>query len=129
MLTWLYSFTSLLDGFTFQANALIANVGLALLLLIPISFVYAYGKYNLLEVEAKLKRGTRFLAVNLLLLLAFFGFLYVFGEFVLEEAGISSQTPTLVLGILLALLFMPTQRKIRSKIEEHFYPERIRLRH
>jgi serine phosphatase RsbU (regulator of sigma subunit) len=126
--TWLLLFFDFMTGISFQLNRLISNIIFVLLLLIPVSFIYAFGKYKLLEVEAKLKRGTRFLAVNLLLLLAFFGFLYLFGELVLEKLGVSSQTPTLVLGILLALLFMPTQRKLRSKIEEHFYPERIRLR-
>jgi len=127
--TWfVFFFGDLMASLSFQVNRLISNAIFILLLLIPISFIYAFGKYKLLEVEAKLKRGTRFVAVNLLLLVAFFGFLYVFGELILEKVGIASQTPTLVLGILLALLFMPTQRKIRAKVEEHFYPERIRLR-
>ena len=126
--TWLALFSDFLTGLSFQLNRLISNIIFLLLLLIPVSFIYAFGKYKLLEVEAKLKRGTRFVVVNLLVLLAFFGFLYLFGELILDEIGISSQTPILVLGILLALLFMPTQRKLRSKIEEHFYPERIRLR-
>jgi serine phosphatase RsbU (regulator of sigma subunit) len=111
-----------------QTNMLIVNIVFLFLLPIPAAIVYAFRKYRLLEVEGKLRRGTRFLVVNLLLLLIFFGLLYMFGEFVLQAMGISSQTPTLVLGLILALAFMPTQRKFRIKLEDHFYPEKKRLR-
>jgi len=111
-----------------QTNMLIVNVVFLLLLPIPISIIYAFRKYRLLEVEGKLRRGTRFLVVNLVLLLVFFGLLYLFGEFVLQAVGISSQTPTLVLGLILALVFMPTQRRLRIKVEDHIYPEKRRLR-
>jgi serine phosphatase RsbU (regulator of sigma subunit) len=126
--TWMIIYVDFTMGVSYQLTRLITNIIFVLLLLIPVSFIYAFGKYKLLEVEAKLKRGTRFVVVNLLVLLAFFGFLYVFGELVLTRMGVSSRTPTLVLGILLALLFMPTQKKIRTKIEERIYPERVRLR-
>lgn len=111
-----------------QTNMLIVNSVFLFLLPIPVSIIYAFRKYRLLEVEGKLRRGTRFLAVNLLLLVVFFGLLYLFGEFVLRAVGISSQTPTLVLGLILALTFMPTQRRLRRRLEEHFYPEKRRLR-
>lgn len=111
-----------------QTNMLIVNVVFLLLLPIPISIIYAFRKYRLLEVQGKLRRGTRFLVVNLVLLLLFFGLLYLFGEFVLQAVGISSQTPTLVLGLILALVFMPTQRRLRIKVEDHIYPEKRRLR-
>ncbi len=112
-----------------QTQMLISNISFLLLLPIPVFFIYAFQKYKLLEVEGKLKRGTRFLAVNFILLILFFGMLYLFGEFVLKAVGINSQTPTLVLGLGLALVFMPTQRRLRSRVEEYFYPERGRLRH
>jgi serine phosphatase RsbU (regulator of sigma subunit) len=111
-----------------QTYMLISNIAFVLLLPIPVSFIYAFEKYQLLAVEGKVKRGTQFLAVNIALITVFFGLLYVFGEFVLKAVGINSQTPTLVLGLSLALAFMPTQRKLRSKVEEYFYPERRRLR-
>jgi len=111
-----------------QINMLISNITFLLLLPIPVSFIYSFRKYKLLEVEGKVKRSTRFLAVNFMLLIVFIGLLYLFGEFVLKAVGISSQTPTLVLGLVLALVFMPTQRKLRAKIEDYFYPERGRLR-
>ncbi|MCK5115877.1 MAG: SpoIIE family protein phosphatase [Candidatus Aegiribacteria sp.] len=125
-------FTYLFDGpniqIPIQTLMLIYNITFLFLLPIPISFIYAFRKYKLLAVEGKIKRGTRFIAVNFVLLLIFFGLLYLFGEFVLEAVGISSQTPTLVLGLGLALVFMPTQRRLRAKVEKYFYPERGRLR-
>ncbi|MCD4700691.1 MAG: SpoIIE family protein phosphatase [Candidatus Aegiribacteria sp.] len=111
-----------------QNMMLINNIIFLFLLPIPVSFIYAFRKYKLLDVEGKFKRGTRFIAVNVILLIIFFGLLYLFGEFVLKAVDINSQTPTLVLGLALALVFMPTQRRIRTKIEDYFYPERSRLR-
>ncbi len=111
-----------------QTSMLIYNITFLFLLPIPVSFIYAFRKYKLLAVEGKVKRSTRFLSVNLILLIVFFGLLYLFGEFVLKAVSINSQTPTLVLGLLLAVAFMPTQRRLRTKVEDYFYPERSRLR-
>ena len=113
---------------SFITKLMITNFMFLLLLLIPVSLAYAFGRYKLLSVEAKFKRGTRFIAVNLLLLLLFLGVLYVFGELILKQFVISSRTPTLILGLLLAFIFMPTQRIIRKRLEKYFYPERVRLR-
>ncbi|MCK4671802.1 MAG: SpoIIE family protein phosphatase, partial [Candidatus Aegiribacteria sp.] len=129
----LYSWFMQYNGYlfmqqTFVTRLFISNILFSLMLLIPVSLAYAFGKYKLLSVEAKFKRGTRFIAVNLFLLLTFIGFLYLFGELILKHIGINSQTPTLILGLGLAFLFMPTQRKVRAKLEKHFYPERVRLR-
>ncbi len=119
---------ALYHGMSFITRLMITNIMFLLMLLIPVSLAYAFGRYKLLSVEAKLKRGTRFVAVNLFLLLLFLGFLYIFGELILKQFGINSRTPTLILGLLLAFLFMPTQRVIRKRLERYFYPERVRLR-
>ena len=115
-------------SFSFITKMMITNIMFMLLLAIPVSLAFAFGRYKLLSVEAKLKRGTRFIAVNFLLLLLFLGFLYVFGELILKQFVINSRTPTLILGLLLAFIFMPTQRIIRRRLEKYFYPERVRLR-
>ncbi|MCD4846760.1 MAG: SpoIIE family protein phosphatase [Candidatus Aegiribacteria sp.] len=129
LFSWLMQYYGhLFIRLTFVTSLLIGNILFLLMLLIPISLAYAFGRYKLLSVEAKFKRGTRFIAVNLFLLVIFIGFLYLFGELILKHIGINSQTPTLILGIGLAFLFMPTQRKIRARLEKHFYPERVRLR-
>ncbi|MEA3265605.1 MAG: SpoIIE family protein phosphatase [Candidatus Fermentibacteria bacterium] len=110
------------------SRLLITNGIFLMILTIPVSLGYAFGKYRLLHVEGHLKRGTRFLAVNFFLLALFAGILWAVGELLLKNIGIISQTPILVLGILMAFFFMRIQRKIRHKIEEHFYPERAKLR-
>ena len=129
LLTWfiqLFPDVFMESGFT--TSLLITDIIFLVMMLIPLSFAYAFGRYKLLEVEGKLKRGTRLLSVNLLLLVVFFGLLYLFGAILLHGMGIRSQTPTLILGILMAFAFMPTQRRLSRRLEEHFYPERTRLR-
>jgi len=113
---------------SFITRMVITNIIFFFMLLIPLSLAYAFGKYKLLSVEAKLKRGTRYVSVSLLLLLVFMGILYLFGNLVLKHLGVESRTPTLILGLLLAFVFMPSQRKLHAKLERHFYPERVRLR-
>jgi len=107
---------------------LLTNSIFLLVLGVPISFGYAIGKYKLLHVEGRLKRGTRFLAVNITLLAIFAGILWSVGNLLLVHFGVDSQTPILILGIILALFFMNLQRRIRNRIEEYFYPERVKLR-
>ncbi len=110
------------------SRMLVVNIVFLMILTIPVSLGYAFSKYRLLQVEGRLRRGTRFLAVNILLLAVFAGTLWAVGELVLENIGIYSRTPVLVLGVVLAFFFMGLQRQIRHKIEEYFYPERTKLR-
>lgn len=129
LMAWFVTlFPGVVMGWGFSTDLLITNLVFLFMLLIPLSFAYAFGRYKLLEVEGRLKRGTRLLAVNLLLLLLFFGLLYLFGAILLHGMGIRSQTPTLILGILMAFAFMPTQKRLSRRLERHFYPERARLR-
>ena len=48
------------------------ELGFLGLLLSPISFAYAFGRYRLLEVEGRLRRGTRYVLVTGVLLALFF---------------------------------------------------------
>lgn len=121
-------FTDWYIGIPVVYRILMNNFIFLLVLGVPVSLGYAIGKYKLLHVEGKIKRGTRFLAVNISLLAVFAFFLWVVGNFLLRNLGVDSQTPILILGILLALSFMSLQRRIRIRIEEHFYPERVKLR-
>jgi serine phosphatase RsbU (regulator of sigma subunit) len=115
-------------GLSFITRMIMTNVLFLLMLMVPLSLAYALRKYKLLSVEASLKRGTRFLVVSLTLLLVFIGILYLFGNLVLRHLDVDSRTPTLILGLLLAFIFMPTQRRLHNKLEKHFYPERVRLK-
>ncbi|MBN2587707.1 MAG: PP2C family protein-serine/threonine phosphatase [Candidatus Fermentibacteraceae bacterium] len=113
---------------SFITRMIMTNVLFLLMLMVPVSLAYALGKYKLLSVEARLKRGTRYLFVSLTLLLVFIGILYLFGNLVLRHLNVDSRTPTLILGLMLAFVFMPTQRKLHDRLEKHFYPERVRLK-
>ena len=98
------------------------------LLLSPLSFAYAFQKYRLLEVEGKLRRGTRYILVTAALLAVFIAAIYLVGELLLTNLGITSRTPTLIVALTLALGFTPALRRVQNLVERHFYPERFRLR-
>ncbi|MBN1825401.1 MAG: SpoIIE family protein phosphatase [Candidatus Eisenbacteria bacterium] len=115
-------------GWDTATNLSVLNASYLLILLIPIAFAWAFGRYRLLEVEARVRRGTRFLLVNALLLAAFLGIVYLFGEFLLNVLSVDARAPTLVVGLMLALGYVPTQRKLRPFLEKRFYPERVRMR-
>lgn len=107
---------------------IIMNIIFLFLLASPVSFAYAFGRYRLLEVEARLRRGTRFILVTGGLIVLFFGIVYLVGVILLEGIGITSRTPTLLIAIGLALGFAPAQRNLRNQLERRFYPEREKLR-
>lgn len=125
---WLFTFFFEPLDFTFAERLMTGNVLFMTLSLLPASFLYAIRRYRLMALEARIRRSTRFIGVNLLLLAALIGVLWAFAELVLASINITSQTPTLVLGLLLALGFGPTQRRIRMRLEERFFPERAKLR-
>lgn len=112
----------------YSTRLMIGNVLFVLLSLLPASFLYSIRRYRLMALEARIRRSTRFLGVNLLLLAGLIGMLWLFAELVLSRLNVTNQTPTLVLGLLLALGFGPTQRLIRMRLEERFFPERVKLR-
>lgn len=107
---------------------LLINLCFLFMLLMPLSYGYAFQRYRLLEVEARLKRGTRYVLVVGLMLAALFGLVYLLGEVSLRQLGITSRTPTLIVALLLALGFTPAMRKALAFAERRFYPERQRLR-
>ncbi len=98
------------------------------LLLSPLSFAYAFGRYRLLEVEGKIRKGTRAALTTIVILLVFYGFIFFSSEFLVRTLKIESRTPVLFLALLLAMGIAPVQRRLSSYIEKRFYPERVRLR-
>jgi len=98
------------------------------LLASPLSFAYAFGRYRLLEVEGKIRRGTRFAMVSIVLLVVFYLAIYGFSEFVLDWIGIKSRGPVLMIALIFAIGFTPAQRKILGVAENRIFPERNRLR-
>jgi serine phosphatase RsbU (regulator of sigma subunit) len=104
------------------------NLTFLALLLSPVSFAYAFGRYRLLEVEGRLRRGTRHVLVVGLLLVLFFAVLYLVSQLLLNSLNVESRTPTLAVALVLALGFAPVHRRLQLLIERRFYPERLRLR-
>jgi len=98
------------------------------LLISPVSFAYAFGRYRLLEVEGRLRRGTRYVLVTAGLLLVFFLVILGVSELMLSALSIRSRTPTLFVALVFAIAFTPVQRRVQALVEGRFYPERRRLR-
>ena len=107
---------------------LLTNLGFLALLLTPLSLAYAFGRYRLLEVEGKLRRGTRMFLLTASLLLIFFIIVYGAGHFLITYMGITSSTPILLLAMSLALGVSPAQRFLQEWLERRFYPERYQVR-
>lgn len=122
------AYPDIYSDMSFLTRFYVFNVVFLVTLLIPVSLAYAIRRYRLLEIEAKFRRGTRFFLVNLFLLAAMFGLVYAFAQLVLEGLGVQSRAPTLVVGLVLALGFVPGQRRIRNLLEDRFYPEKARMR-
>jgi sigma-B regulation protein RsbU (phosphoserine phosphatase) len=98
------------------------------ILLSPLSFLYAFGRYRLLEVEAKLRRGTRYATITILMLAVSIGIVYLIGELFMRQFGISDRTPTFIVALGLALGFTPAWRRVHAVMERRFFPERHHLR-
>ncbi|RKZ92142.1 MAG: hypothetical protein DRQ40_09060, partial [Gammaproteobacteria bacterium] len=98
------------------------------LLLSPLSFIYAFGKYRLLEVEGRIKRGTRRIAITAALLVIFFAILYSLSGFILSKIGTQNQALIPALALVLAVGFMPAQKKVQDILERKIYPERTQLK-
>jgi serine phosphatase RsbU (regulator of sigma subunit) len=98
------------------------------LLLSPLSFAYAFGKYRLLEIEGRIKRGTRHILIALALLALFYLCIFVASEFTIRTLGIESRTPVLIIALLLAIGFAPAQKRLLGSLDKWIYPERFRLK-
>ncbi|MBU1637952.1 SpoIIE family protein phosphatase [bacterium] len=107
---------------------LLINITFLLLLLSPLSFAYAFGKFGLLEVQGRIRRGTRFVLVGLTLGVVYGAGAVLIGNFVITQLNIESNIPTIVVALVFAMGISPTQKKLRAVLERRFYPERIRLR-
>ena len=120
------AFTQWFASNTMRAVGAVTLVFLSLLLS-PISFAYAFGRYRLLEVEARLRRGTRYLfAIGFLTLLGA-GAAYGATAFVRSnlEGGSFWVVPIMM---ILAAGILPAARALQRFLENRFYPERRQLR-
>lgn len=107
---------------------IVINFAFIGLLFTPASFVYAFNRYRLLEVEGKLRRGTRYMAafVGVMGAIAAIGFLVgvLFKQFLGDFGG----NLALFVSVLAAFGVVPLLRHAQRILERTFYPERQRLR-
>jgi sigma-B regulation protein RsbU (phosphoserine phosphatase) len=98
------------------------------LLLSPLSFAYAFGKYRLLEIEGRIRRGTQQLLIGAALLIMFYLVVYFVSNFTLDILRIESRSPILISALILAIGFAPAQRRLLGVLNKRIYPERFRLK-
>jgi serine phosphatase RsbU (regulator of sigma subunit) len=106
---------------------LVTDLVFLILLLSPLSFAYAFGRYRLLEIEGRLRRGTRHfimvvLTVALLLAIGYYASRLVSQSF---KQG-SFLNVAVTIAVVAAILRGATQ--LEKALEHRFYPERRRLR-
>jgi len=104
------------------------TIAFTALLLGPLAFAYAFRKYRLMEVEARLKRATRNALVAGALIFVLIGIAYGLSQFMRATLGVTSPTPSMALAFVLALGILPAQRRLRGFVERRLYPERQMLR-
>lgn len=128
LLVIVFSIPGILPLLSAQAVSVMLLLTFLALLLSPLSFAFAFGRYRLLEVEGRLHRGTRYLLVTGALLALFFTLLYFASELLLGSLAITGRPPTLAVALVMALGFTPLHRRAQSAFESRIYPERNRLR-
>jgi len=111
-----------------QALLITINAAFAALLLSPISFAYAFGRYRLLEVEARLRRGTRYVLGTVILVAAMTAVGFALGTFARQNFGEKGGTLAVLVAMLAAIGVFPLVRAARGYLERQLYPERQRLR-
>jgi sigma-B regulation protein RsbU (phosphoserine phosphatase) len=109
------------------ARMLATDLVFLILLLSPLSLAYAFGKYRLLDIEGRLRRGTRHLLTLVLMLALLFAIGYYASEIISRTLARGSfwnlaVTIAVVVGILRGA------RSVQKNLERRFYPERQRLR-
>jgi len=98
------------------------------LLLSPLTIAYAFGKYRLLDIEGRIRRGTQQFIIGAALLIVFYFAVYLVSNFTLDILRIESRTPILISALVLAIGFTPAQRRILGVLNKKIYPERFRLK-
>jgi serine phosphatase RsbU (regulator of sigma subunit) len=116
------------NGIGIRLSLAVNNLLFLVLLLIPATFAWAFGRYRLMEVESRLRRGTLFLLVNTVLIAILALFIYGLGWFLMRVLSTDSTVPIVAVSVGLALGIAPAQRRIRASLEDRIYPERRRLR-
>ncbi|MDK9700576.1 MAG: SpoIIE family protein phosphatase [bacterium] len=94
----------------------------------PFTYVYAMGRYGILDVEARLRKTARYLLTTVAQLALVFAVVYGFSQFLLRNTGTDSRGSTLFIAILLTMGVSRVQQRVQGEIDKRLYPERYNLR-
>ncbi|MCX6601407.1 MAG: SpoIIE family protein phosphatase [bacterium] len=98
-----------------------------ILLLSPLSLAYAFGKYRLLDIEGRLRRGTRHLLTLALMLALLFAIGYYASE-IISRSFARGSFWNLAVTIAVVVGILRGAQSVQKNLERRFYPERQRLR-
>jgi diguanylate cyclase (GGDEF)-like protein len=101
-----------------------------LLLCYPLAIFVAIFRYELLDLEAVVRRSLIYATLTGTLVLAFYAALGAGGAllFLVLGEGTGSIARVSLATVVLGLLFAPLRRAIQRWIDRRFFPERVRLR-
>ncbi len=104
------------------------EAGFVAMLLPPVAFAYAFGRWRLLEVESKIRRGTRYVLITGTFTAVFAVIGFSVGMFITRDLMRENPMMTVLVAITATALFIPALKRFQSLIERRVYPERQRLR-
>jgi sigma-B regulation protein RsbU (phosphoserine phosphatase) len=109
------------------ARMLATDLVFLILLLSPLSLAYAFGKYRLLDIEGRLRRGTRHLLTLALMLALLFAIGYYASE-IISRSFARGSFWNLAVTIAVVVGILRGAQGVEKNLERRFYPERQRLR-
>lgn len=104
------------------------NLVFLAVLLGPLSTAWAFGRYRLLEVEVRLRRGTRVALYSGALMGALALGAWGGALGLIALLGIEGRDSSLALGTVLALAVLPVHLWLMKRLQGRLFPERARLR-
>lgn len=94
----------------------------------PLSTAWAFGRYRLLEVEVRLRRGTRVALYSGALMGALALAAWGAALALVQLLGVEGRDSTVALAILLALAVLPVHFWLMKRLQGRVFPERERMR-
>jgi len=117
-----------INGLSSTVIILIVMMLFLSMLMIPVTFLIAFNRHGLLDVEAKVRRGTQYTITTGILLIGMLVIVLLLSNLMVSVLGIVDRTPVLILAVVMAAGIAPIQRRSSKWLEDRFYPERRRLR-
>lgn len=97
---------------------------LAFLIVVPVTFVIAVVRYQLLDIEILIKRSIIYFVLIALLMFLYFEIIYFSSSYFTKYPGYESKDLYIIAAILTALLLNPLRIKIKNFVDKIFYREK-----